>query len=113
MKIATYSIKQGEIDSIGWHRSCDNIAYFPNGIRRSAKFPRSLFTLRFSYTFLYSHDSVYFAYSFPYTMSQLNTYLDNLESDPNVNEFLSRKILCKTIAGNKCEYMTITSVRFY
>jgi len=111
MKIVIYSVKKAEMEGIGWHRDGDNIAYFCNGIRKSSQSQRCLFTLRFAYTFSYSGDTVYFAYSYPYTVSQLKEYLDTLEADQTINEFVSRRILCRTLAGNRCEYLTITSVR--
>jgi hypothetical protein len=32
-----------------------------------------------------------------------------MEKDAIKSEYLSRNILCRTIAGNKCEYLTITA----
>jgi hypothetical protein len=70
-------------------------------------------SLHFKYTFCYSKDIVYFAHSYPYTVTQLKGYLDSLEADQNVNEFVLRRTLCKTLAGNTCYYLTITSVRCF
>lgn len=109
MKLVCYSTLKSENEQIGWHRVGENIAYFANGIRKSSKLQKSLYTLKFSHTFEYDMDTVYFAYSYPYTYSQLNEFLNKLESNENIREYFTRKTLCRTIAGNKCEYLTITS----
>ena len=109
MKLVAFSALKSENEKISWHRAGENISYFANGIRKSAKFPKSLYTLRFSYTFQYDYDTVYFAYSYPYTFSQLTEFLDKLEADNGISEYIARRTLCRTIAGNKCECLTITS----
>jgi len=35
--------------------------------------------------------------------------LTGMEKDSIKSEYLSRNVLCRTIAGNKCEYLTITA----
>lgn len=32
-----------------------------------------------------------------------------MESDNDISQYFSRKTICRTIAGNKCECITITS----
>jgi len=109
MKPIIYSIKKSEEKQIGWHPFCDNISYFPNGLLKFPKSAKSLYTLRFSYTFEYNQDNVYFAYNYPYTYSQLTEYLDKLELDTRLSDYVSRRTLCRTLLGNRCEYLTITS----
>jgi hypothetical protein len=65
------------------------------------------YTLSFSYTFKYTYDVVYFAYSQPYTYSDLQEDMSRWEKDGK--PFFTRNLLCNTLAGNKCEYITITS----
>jgi murein tripeptide amidase MpaA len=52
---------------------------------------------------------VYFAYSVPYSYTDLRKDLHEIECDEARGAFVSRKTLCKTIAGEDCEYLTITS----
>ena len=111
MRPVVYSMKGSEISKIGWQKSGDNINYFPNGIRRSINIKKSLYTLRFSYTFEYSDDIVYFAYSYPYTYSRVTDLLNSLEANPIMNEYITRNTLCQTVSGNRCEYITITSAK--
>ena len=70
---------------------------------------RYYYTLTFCYDFKHDEDSVFFAYAVPYTYSDLGEDLTTFEKDPVVGSYLSRNTLCRTIAGNKCEYLTITA----
>jgi murein tripeptide amidase MpaA len=65
--------------------------------------------LTFTYDFQHDEDQVFFAYSYPYTYSDLTDEITAMERDVIKGEFISRNILCRTIAGNKCEYLTITA----
>jgi hypothetical protein len=63
--------------------------------------------MTFTYKFEYDYDTVLFAYSQPYTYSDLIediTAIEKLKLD-----YVSRNTLCRTLAGNRCEYLTITS----
>lgn len=52
---------------------------------------------------------MYFAYCYPYTYSDLTEELTAIERDSVKGEYISRNVMCRTIAGNKCEYITITA----
>ena len=39
----------------------------------------------------------------------MKNYLDRLQKKPGVNGYLTRNTLCRTLAGNQCEYLTITT----
>ena len=65
--------------------------------------------MTFTYDFKIDNDVVYFAYSYPYTYSDLTEELRKIEKDTVKSNYMTRNILCRTIAGNKCEYLTITS----
>ncbi len=86
MKPVVYSQKNAEEHGVAWHRAGEDIAYFANGLRRSMRSPKSLYTLRFSYRFDHDYDTVFFAYSYPYTYSQLTCLLNRLESDSTISE---------------------------
>ena len=112
MKVSIYSDKASEQRGIGWHKDCCNIKYFANGIRRGEEptpFSPQFYSLTFTYTFAYDQDNVYFAYSVPYTYSDLRNDLQEIESNEARRINLSRKVLCKTLAGEDCEILTITS----
>lgn len=79
MKPVVYSARQAQEEEVGWHRAGANVSYLPNQLLKSSRRPKPMYTLRFSYTFQYAGDSVYFAYNYPYTYTQLTEYLDKLE----------------------------------
>jgi len=67
------------------------------------------YTLTWSVTFDHDSDVVYFAHSYPYTYTDLQRYLDKLESDPKRKNRMRRKTLCQTIAGNNCDMLIVTT----
>jgi cytosolic carboxypeptidase protein 2/3 len=70
---------------------------------------RTYYTLTFTYEFEYENDAVYFAYSVPYTYTDLLDDIVAIEMDPARGSLISRKTLCKTLAGVNCDYLTVTS----
>lgn len=108
MKVTVYSEKKSEKEQVGWHRSCTDISYFQNQIRKDFTFTKYFHTCTFTYTFEYDEDSVFFAYCYPYTYTDLVTDLNAIERDPRRRKFMNRQVLCKTIAGVACELFTVT-----
>ena len=87
------------------------MSYFQNNYKKEqnqqTNFQRCYFTFTFTHTFEHDDDQVYFAYSQPYTYSDLNDDLCEIQS--RQLNYVTRNTLCRTIAGNKCEYLTITN----
>ncbi|KAL4469431.1 hypothetical protein ABPG74_004684 [Tetrahymena malaccensis] len=104
-----YSVKRKEAKNAGWKREGYAIKYYKSFIQKEGFYNRSYYTLSFTYTFQYNEDVVYFAYSYPYTYSDLNNYLKKIEEDPKKSQFIHRKIGCKTLAKNNMDVITITS----
>ena len=69
---------------------------------------RQYYSLAFTYTFD-KPGTVYFSHAFPYTYTDLQAYLASLQSDERVAQILRRKLLCTSLAGNRCDLLTITS----
>jgi hypothetical protein len=110
MKVLVYSEKNSLAKDIGWHRGGDKIAYYQNGIRKEGqKVFKSLYTLTFSYEFEYDNDNVYFAYCYPYTYTEMLEDINAIMTDPIKQQFVQRRALGETLAGNKCDVLTITS----
>lgn len=65
--------------------------------------------MSFTYTFQFDKDCVYFAYSVPYSYSDLQRDLDFIEASEQRSKYFQRKTLCKTLGGVDCEYVTISS----
>ena len=126
MKPAVLSMHR---ESLGWQRGGTDICYFKNGLTavrstyasssasdeadKKAAAPkkklRQFFSLVFTYTFEHAGETVFFAHSFPYTYSDLQSYLLSLQMDERISQFCRRKLLCNTLAGNRCDVLTITA----
>jgi murein tripeptide amidase MpaA len=95
----------------GWTRGGDDLSYYQNNYKKDqsqqTNFFRCYQTFTFTHTFEYDDDQVYFSYSQPYTYSDLNDDLSEIQS--RQLNFVTRNTLCRTIAGNRCEYLTITN----
>jgi hypothetical protein len=109
MKIRIYSSRKADTLDIGWHRGGKDIMYFENGIKKGSKSKRSMYTLTFTYQFEYDKDLVYFAYDKPYTYSDLVEQLNDIEKDVVKSKLCSRRKLCRSIARNRIDYLTITN----
>ncbi|KAL4494540.1 hypothetical protein ABPG72_004442 [Tetrahymena utriculariae] len=132
MKVLVYSKIQAIYHNKGWHRSCENINYYKNNFIRkqncqppastnqnftetksqsfqnnSFQKQQNYYSLSFTYLFENNEDEVYFAYNYPYTYSELQEYLDEQESIKS--DKLNRRLLCRTLAGNRIDLLTITS----
>ena len=102
-----YSDKETAASGKGWQRAGKDICYYQNSIKK--KTSGHYYTLTFSVKFDHDDDTVYFAHSYPYTYSDLQRYLDDLEKDPQARNRFRRKTLCQTNAGNPCDMLTITT----
>ncbi|CAG9333093.1 unnamed protein product [Blepharisma stoltei] len=108
MKILIFSENESQTNNVGWFRGGYDIMYHANGIRKP-KGNKTFYTLTWKYDFPYSKDTVYFAYSYPYTYTDLMHDLQILENNAQIQEIMARRLLCYTISGNRCEYLTITA----
>jgi hypothetical protein len=66
-------------------------------------------TLSFFIKFQHEEDRCYLAHCFPYTYTDLQQFLSRLESDCRIRKILRRKLLCHSLAGNRCDVLTITN----
>lgn len=104
MKLLVYSETKNTLTGTGWSRDGESISYYRNNIKRGNGL-KSYYTLTFTYNFQHKNDTVYFAYCYPYTYSHLMEDLQKVENLSIVN----RKLLCLSIGGNRCDYLTITA----
>ena len=111
MKVLIYSEQHVKQTNVGWHRGGYKILYYANGAirRENQKYYKSYYTLTFTYDFEYDDDTVYFAYCYPYTYTDLKQYLQAVERHPEKSKFCVIRTLTTTLAGNKCDYLIITS----
>ena len=108
MQPAVYSTRLYQEKGISWHRDGLSISYKENAANKSTNFVGrgKYYTLSFSYQYRYENDQVYFAYSVPYTYTDLVSYLDHIKT--HNTETASISPLCETIAGNICYKLIIT-----
>lgn len=113
MRVLSYSHNLAKEDKLGWHRVGTEISYYKNHIRNQVhgnRFPdKKYYTLTFTHTFDSTDDSVYFCHCFPYTYSDLCEDLQQIECRPNAQNYFHRTVLTRTLAGNRCDLITITS----
>lgn len=105
MKPLIYSMKHEKKE---WRRSGEDICYYANDIKRGKNKHSDYYSAVFTITFEYEMDCVYVAYCYPYTYSKLQLYLLGLDSDPVKAKNIRRKLLCRSLAGNAVDLVTIT-----
>lgn len=65
-------------------------------------------TLVLSVNFKHANDLCFIAYHYPYTYSELQRSLYQLNAMPKFKENCRRTLLCRTLGGNDCILLTIT-----
>lgn len=65
-------------------------------------------TLTFSLTFKHTNDHCFVAYHYPYTYSELQRSLYQLNMGKRFKYNCRRSLLCRTLGGNDCILLTIT-----
>ena len=112
MQPLIYSKKREKERGIGWRREGEKISYYQNHVKRprGKKGEKSTFfyTLSFSLSLPHDNDTVFIAYCYPYTYSDLRNDLSLLTSEQDRSVFVRRKVLCHTLAGNAVDLLTIT-----
>ena len=71
----------------------------------------TLNTLSFQYEFEYEHDTVFFSYFQPYTLTDLEDYLFLINKrfeESYLKNILKVEKMCDTLGGNPCYVLTIT-----
>lgn len=99
----------------GWKRVGDDCSYYrrkkirlnPESMKGKDIFVDK-FVLSFTLEFEYSRDSVYFALQQPYSFTQLQTLLQNVQKDSHAKLHFRRQELCRSLAGNRVDLLLIT-----
>jgi cytosolic carboxypeptidase protein 6 len=87
-----------------WQRIPEkNVFYY-----RSPQHKKS-YVLSFLFQFDDPHDTYYFAYSFPYTYTDLQRYLHELDS--RSLHYYARELLCRTVQHRRLDILTITNAK--
>ncbi|XP_034487906.1 cytosolic carboxypeptidase Nna1 isoform X3 [Drosophila innubila] len=114
MRPVMYSTLGAKEKSEGWRRCGNNISYYrnddeSNNNTNEEEEDNSSYTLTFTIEFEHDDDTVYFAHSYPYTYSDLQDYLMEIQRHPVKSKFCKLRLLCRTIAGNNVYYLTVTA----
>jgi len=104
MRPLMFSTKRSK-EGIGWKRVGKQISYYENDKTQGKK---NLRTLSFIHEFEIDDDCCFFAFSYPYTYTFLQRRIYQMQKDPERCKCFRRKNLCKTLAGNDCDLLTIT-----
>ncbi|PRP74462.1 hypothetical protein PROFUN_06591 [Planoprotostelium fungivorum] len=107
-----YSKERAEQRDLGWTREGFDICYYKNQYMHHAQKDGKVnhfHTLTFRLAFPYDEDECYLACCYPYTATMLKEHLLSLEDEPNIRNKMRRTTLCKTMAGNSTDLLTITT----
>jgi len=100
MRPLVYSEIEAKQTGFGWRRDGIDVCYY----RNSKKYHTASFTINSAH----ENDTMYIAYCYPYVYSDLQKYLLSLETNPKTKKHMRRRVLCKTLCGNACDFLTIT-----
>lgn len=92
MKPLVYSEKHVQVTGNGWYRGGYDIKYFqsPNKVKKITGNEITHFILSFKITFEYDDDIVYLSHCYPYTYSDLVSYLNRVCNPVNTKGKLKR-----------------------
>lgn len=87
----------------GWHFMCDSVKYGFSKVNKSLEGRRTYYCLSFKLTFP-ANETLKFAYSLPYTYSDLLEFLRKIELEKCVRQ----EVLCKSLSGIDVPLLTVT-----
>ncbi|XP_069484883.1 cytosolic carboxypeptidase 3 [Ambystoma mexicanum] len=106
MRPLMYSELEAETHQVGWHRVGDEIKYYCNNIEQDRL---QYYSLSWKCRFRHHNDTCYFAHCYPYTYSNLQSYLADIANDPERSKFCKIRVLCHSLARNMVYVLTITN----
>jgi cytosolic carboxypeptidase protein 2/3 len=101
-----YSLEEFKRNKKEWFRGGKNIKYFKNDHQIESS-RRYYYTLTFTISTPFENDILLIANSFPYTVSDLNLYLEGLLKVKYKKDLLERNTLVNTVGNHKLEVLTI------
>jgi hypothetical protein len=107
-----YSQKLAAHEGVGWRRTGTDVCYYANFYPRPVRAgrpARTYHTLTLTVSFPHADDSCFLAHCYPYTYTDLQRDLRALTDDPRRGKLVCRQTLCTTLAGNRCDVLTITN----
>jgi cytosolic carboxypeptidase protein 2/3 len=112
MKPLIYSEKIAGQTGYGWFRGGYDIKYFQTHqkVKRISGNDVVCYTLSFKIRFDHDKDTVFFSHCYPYTNSDLVSFLNKSCNPSNTKDRLKRTQMCRSIAGNAIEMLIITNL---
>lgn len=114
MRPVVYSTHDAANHGIGWVRAGYHVAYYCNNLSRSnsaGEGNQTYYTLSFSMEFKNPKDTYLIAYSYPYTYSDHQAYIQQLLDRPSAKDIIRHSRLCQTIGGNDCDLLIISNFK--
>ncbi|CAF0864478.1 unnamed protein product [Adineta ricciae] len=108
MRPLMYSVQDAETKGIGWRRWGEEIVYYKNNLLAPDN-ATNMYSLTWTCKFPNNNDTYYFAHCYPYTYSDLQDYLNEIQNDRSKSDYCKQKVLCRTLAGNFIYMLTITN----
>jgi hypothetical protein len=96
-------------DARSWHRAGHSIAYTRGREPIPGRAGATFSALSWAIEFPFDDDAVYFAYTYPYTFTDLQSDLAAIARDPARAAVCRQRTVCTTLAGNACPLLTITN----
>ena len=87
----------------GWHYMCDNIKYSFSKVNKNLVNKRIYYGLSFT-ILLPADESLRFAYSVPFTYSDLISFITSVKD----SKYIKKEMLCKSLSGIEVPMLTIT-----
>ncbi|CAF0922129.1 unnamed protein product [Rotaria sordida] len=109
MRPLMYSVYDAETKGIGWQRWGEEIVYYKNNLPAPDNSSCNMYSLTWTCKFPNNNDTYYFAHCYPYTYSDLQDYLNEIQNDRFKSQYCKQKVLCRTLAGNFIYLLTITN----
>ena len=102
-----WSKKIFELSGEGWDRVGTEVCYYRNQTHTGSKSKKKRYTLHFKVKLPGGEN--FLAHCFPYSYTRLQNVLTELVSRPHQDVTVERRLLCRTVAGNRCELIRICS----
>lgn len=99
-----YSRKEYEKNKRCWQRCGENIVYYQNPNKKKGSLLNYVMT--FNLTMRFDNDEIYLAHCYPYTYSDLKTFINKKW---NARDRVRKTSMCKTLAGNDVDMIIITN----
>ena len=113
MQPVVFSVADYQSKQIGWRRIGSKISYHKNNIsyKKANGTTAHCYTGTFTIEFENADDEYFLAYHYPYSYTCMQSFITRLLSRSGMDEMARRETLTKTLGGNDCDILTITSYR--